>query len=108
MPVLKNGRFPSQINALRLAVNRLVCEGPCGTLHLGPDRMAQLQDDCRERLIRLFSKCPSREVTPPIFYSQKEQWNQVDPSLKMDIVQPGAKRHKGVLFRLHPVTLLNS
>ncbi|CAL1575135.1 unnamed protein product [Knipowitschia caucasica] len=98
----------TEINALRLAVNRLVCEGPCGTLHLGPDRMAQLQDDCRERLIRLFSKCPSREVTPPIFYSQKEQWNQVDPSLKMDIVQPGAKRHKGVLFRLHPVTLLNS
>ncbi|KAK7904385.1 hypothetical protein WMY93_016992 [Mugilogobius chulae] len=98
----------TEINALRLAVNRLVCEGPGGTLHLGPDRTAQLQDDCRERLIRLFSKFPAREVTPQIYYSVKEKWNQVDPSLKMDIVQPGSKKSRGVLFQLHPVTLLNT
>lgn len=41
-----------QINALRVAINRLVCEGPSGTLHLGPDRISHLQDDCRERLTR--------------------------------------------------------
>lgn len=33
---------------------------------------------------------------------------QVDPALKMDIVEPGAKRTRDVLFQLHPVTLLNS
>ncbi|XP_072313542.1 ATP-dependent RNA helicase TDRD9 [Eucyclogobius newberryi] len=98
----------TEINALRLAMNRLVCEGPTGTLHLGPDRTAQLQDDCRERLTRLFGKYPAREVTPPIYYDLKEKWNQVDPFLKMDIVQPGSKKSHGVLFQLHPVTLLNT
>ncbi|XP_055087287.1 ATP-dependent RNA helicase TDRD9 [Periophthalmus magnuspinnatus] len=98
----------TEINALRLAVNQLVCEGPSGTLHLGSDQTAQLQDDCRERLIRLFSKYPAREVTPPMYYSPKEKWNQVDPSLKMDIVQPESEKSRGVLFHLHPVTLLNT
>uniref|UniRef100_A0A3B4A746 ATP-dependent RNA helicase TDRD9 n=1 Tax=Periophthalmus magnuspinnatus TaxID=409849 RepID=A0A3B4A746_9GOBI len=97
----------TEINALRLAVNQLVCEGPSGTLHLGSDQTAQLQDDCRERLI-LFSKYPAREVTPPMYYSPKEKWNQVDPSLKMDIVQPESEKSRGVLFHLHPVTLLNT
>lgn len=32
---------------------------------------------------------------------------QVDPSLKMDIVLPGDGKTKGVLFQLHPVTVLN-
>ncbi|KAJ0062697.1 hypothetical protein NL108_004311, partial [Boleophthalmus pectinirostris] len=66
----------TEINALRLAINHLVCEGPSGTLHLSPDRTAQLQDDCREQLIRLFSKYPGREQTPPVHYSLKEKWNQ--------------------------------
>lgn len=33
---------------------------------------------------------------------------QVDPALKMDIVEPEGKRARGVLFQLHPVTVLNS
>lgn len=33
---------------------------------------------------------------------------QVDPALKMDIVEPEGKRTRGVLFQLHPVTVLNS
>lgn len=41
-----------KINALRVAINTLACEGPGGTLHLGPDRISALQEDCRERLIR--------------------------------------------------------
>lgn len=41
-----------QINELRQAVNRMMCEGTNGTLRLVPGRVAQLQDDCRERLIR--------------------------------------------------------
>lgn len=98
----------TEINALRLAMNRLACEGPSGTLHLGPDRIALLQDNCRDRLNRLFSKNPAREPTPPIYNSLKEKWNQVDPSLKMDIIQPDSGKTRGVLFQLHPVTLLNS
>uniref|UniRef100_A0A7N5ZV17 ATP-dependent RNA helicase TDRD9 n=1 Tax=Anabas testudineus TaxID=64144 RepID=A0A7N5ZV17_ANATE len=55
----------TEINALRVAINRLVCEGPCGTLHLEPDRITHLQEDCRDRLIRLFTKSPPREAVPP-------------------------------------------
>ncbi|XP_034077841.1 ATP-dependent RNA helicase TDRD9 [Gymnodraco acuticeps] len=98
----------TEINALRVAVNRLVCEGPNGTMHLGPDRISQLQEDCRDRLIRLFTKSPPREEGPQVFFEKPEKWNQVDPSLKMDIVEPGGGKTRGVLFQLHPVTLLNS
>jgi len=33
---------------------------------------------------------------------------QVDPALQMAIVDPGEGKTRGVLFQLHPVTLLNS
>uniref|UniRef100_A0A7N6C3D4 ATP-dependent RNA helicase TDRD9 n=1 Tax=Anabas testudineus TaxID=64144 RepID=A0A7N6C3D4_ANATE len=98
----------TEINALRVAINRLVCEGPCGTLHLEPDRITHLQEDCRDRLIRLFTKSPPREAVPPEYYKKVEKWNQVDPSLRMDIVEPQGRKTRGVLFQLHPVTLLNS
>ncbi|KAK5857404.1 hypothetical protein PBY51_010652 [Eleginops maclovinus] len=97
----------TEINALRAAVNRLVCEGPNGTMRLGPDRISHLQEDCRDRLIRLFTKSPPREEGPQVFFEKKEKWNQVDPALKMDIVEPGEGETTGVLFQLHPVTLLN-
>ncbi|TMS21083.1 ATP-dependent RNA helicase TDRD9 [Larimichthys crocea] len=42
----------TEINALRVAINRLVCEGLGGSLHLGPERTSHLQEDCRDRLIR--------------------------------------------------------
>lgn len=32
---------------------------------------------------------------------------QVDPALRMDVVEPGHGRSRVVLFQLHPVTLLN-
>uniref|UniRef100_UPI0037E94C75 ATP-dependent RNA helicase TDRD9 n=1 Tax=Semicossyphus pulcher TaxID=241346 RepID=UPI0037E94C75 len=98
----------TEINALRVAVNRLVCGGAYGTQHLGPDRIAHLQEDCRERLTRLFIKSPPREAATPVYYENLEKWNQVDPALKMDNVEPGAAKNRGVLFQLHPVTLLNS
>ena len=44
--------FGFQSNALRAAINCLVCEGPNGPMHLGPDRISNLQNDCRERLLR--------------------------------------------------------
>ncbi|KAM9842947.1 ATP-dependent RNA helicase TDRD9 [Aulostomus maculatus] len=98
----------TEINALRVAINRLVCEGPGGTLHLGPDRIGQVQEECRERLIRLFTESPPRQAVVPAYYEKPEKWNQVDPSLKMDIAEPRAEKTRGALFQLHPVTLLNN
>ncbi|XP_029316166.1 LOW QUALITY PROTEIN: ATP-dependent RNA helicase TDRD9 [Cottoperca gobio] len=98
----------TEINALRVSINRLVCEGPNGTMHLEPDRISHLQEDCRERLIRLFTKSPPREGGTQVYFQKPEEWNQVDPALKMDIVEPGGGKTRGVLFELHPVTLLNS
>uniref|UniRef100_A0A674E0Y2 ATP-dependent RNA helicase TDRD9 n=1 Tax=Salmo trutta TaxID=8032 RepID=A0A674E0Y2_SALTR len=97
----------TEINALRGAINRLVCEGPNGSLHLGPDRINSLQEDCRERLVRLFTKSPPREDLVPVYYEEPNKWNQVDPSQKMEIVHKEDGKNKGVLFQLHPVTLLN-
>ncbi|XP_026888009.2 ATP-dependent RNA helicase TDRD9 isoform X1 [Electrophorus electricus] len=96
----------SEINGLRGAVNRLVCEGPNGLLHLGPDRISALQEDARDRLLRLFCKMPSREDCTPVYYDMPKKWNQVDPSQQMEVVQNDG-RAKAVLFQLHPVTLLN-
>uniref|UniRef100_A0A3Q3WZZ5 ATP-dependent RNA helicase TDRD9 n=1 Tax=Mola mola TaxID=94237 RepID=A0A3Q3WZZ5_MOLML len=98
----------TEINALRVAINRLVCEGIDGTWHLLPDKISRLQEDCQDRLLRLFTKSPPREAVTPLYYMNPEKWNQVDPALKMDMVDPGSKWIRGVLFQLHPVTLLNS
>ncbi|XP_034157962.2 ATP-dependent RNA helicase TDRD9 isoform X1 [Pangasianodon hypophthalmus] len=97
----------AEINALREAMNRLVCEGPNGLLHLGPERISSLQDDARDRLLRLFCKAPPREDRTPVYYDKPKKWNQVDPSQQMEVVQKGDSRIKGVLFQLHPITLLN-
>ncbi|XP_060781117.1 ATP-dependent RNA helicase TDRD9 isoform X2 [Neoarius graeffei] len=97
----------AEINALRETMNRLVCEGPNGLLHLGPERINSLQNDVRDQLIRLFCKTPPREDHTPVYYDKPKQWNQVDPSQQMEVVQKGDRRMKGVLFQLHPVTLLN-
>ncbi|XP_034432345.1 ATP-dependent RNA helicase TDRD9 isoform X2 [Hippoglossus hippoglossus] len=98
----------TEINALRGAINCLVCDGPSGTLHLGPDRISHLQEDCRERLLRLFTKSPQREAVTPLFYEKTEKWNQVEPSLRMDIVEPGGRKMRGFVYQLHPVTLLDT
>ncbi|XP_041827179.1 ATP-dependent RNA helicase TDRD9 [Melanotaenia boesemani] len=98
----------TEINALRVAINQLLCDGPSSTLHLGPDKIARQQDNCRDRLIRLFSRSPPREEITPVYYEKSGKWYQVDPSLKMDIAEPGNGKTRGVLFQLHPIILLNS
>lgn len=40
-----------QINILRAAVNKLMCDGPNGLRFLGPERIAQLQDSSRQKLL---------------------------------------------------------
>ncbi|XP_076841783.1 ATP-dependent RNA helicase TDRD9 [Brachyhypopomus gauderio] len=97
----------SEINGLRVAVNRLVSEGPNSLLHLGPERINTLQTDARERLLRLFCKTPSREDRIPVYFDQPKKWNQVDPSQQMEVVQKDDERSRAALFQLHPVTLLN-
>uniref|UniRef100_A0A665WHP3 ATP-dependent RNA helicase TDRD9 n=1 Tax=Echeneis naucrates TaxID=173247 RepID=A0A665WHP3_ECHNA len=98
----------TEINALRMAINCLVCDGPFGTLHLGPEKISNLQENCQERLLRLFTKSPPREAVSPVYYENLEKWNQVDPSLRMDIQKPDSGKTRGFLFQLHPVTLLNT
>ncbi|XP_029973303.1 ATP-dependent RNA helicase TDRD9 [Salarias fasciatus] len=100
----------TEINALRMAMNGLVCEGPRGTLRLHADRISTLQSDCQDRLLRLFTKFPPREAVTPVYYPNVEKWNQVDPgvSLKMEPKEPGTRQSRGAPFMLHAVTLLNN
>ncbi|GAA6081720.1 ATP-dependent RNA helicase TDRD9 isoform X1 [Tachysurus ichikawai] len=97
----------AEINALRETINQLVCEGPSGLLHLNPERICSLQGDARDQLLRLFCKTPHREDQTPVYYDKPKHWNQVDPSQQMEFVQKDDGRIKGVLFRMHPITLLN-
>ncbi|XP_007247621.3 ATP-dependent RNA helicase TDRD9 [Astyanax mexicanus] len=97
----------TEINALRGVMNKLTCEGLNGLLNLGQERISCLQDEARERLIRLFCKSPSREDRPADYYDKAKKWNQVDPSQQMEVVQKEKDRATGLLFQLHPVTLLN-
>ncbi|XP_056151357.1 ATP-dependent RNA helicase TDRD9 [Lampris incognitus] len=98
----------TDINALRMAINSLMCEGPNSPLYLGPDRIKSLQEDCQKRLIRLCAKSPPRESITPVYFEEPGKWNQVDPDLKMEVVQPAGGKYRDVLFQLHPVTLLNN
>ncbi|RXM92798.1 putative ATP-dependent RNA helicase spindle-E, partial [Acipenser ruthenus] len=67
----------AEVNGLRNAINKLVCQGPSGPLHLGRERIAKLQEDAREKLIRLFTKLPTRENLIPQYYEKPNKWNQV-------------------------------
>ncbi|CAL8272859.1 unnamed protein product [Merluccius merluccius] len=98
----------TETNALRAAINLLLSEGPRGLIHLTPDHIARLQEDCRDRLVRLCAKSPAREDTTPMYYEKPGQWNQVDPMLKMAIVHPEEGKRKNVLFLLHPIILLDN
>ncbi|XP_069049211.1 ATP-dependent RNA helicase TDRD9 isoform X2 [Lepisosteus oculatus] len=98
----------TEINALRSAVNKLVCEGPNGTLHLGEERVAQLRENARQQLVRLFAKSPSREDLAPQYYEKPYKWNQVDPSQKMELLQKDREgKTRGIVYQLHPIRLLN-
>uniref|UniRef100_A0A672IHW2 ATP-dependent RNA helicase TDRD9 n=1 Tax=Salarias fasciatus TaxID=181472 RepID=A0A672IHW2_SALFA len=97
----------TEINALRMAMNGLVCEGPRGTLRLHADRISTLQSDCQDRLLRLFTKFPPREAVTPVYYPNVEKWNQVWRR-HMEPKEPGTRQSRGAPFMLHAVTLLNN
>ncbi|XP_077395488.1 ATP-dependent RNA helicase TDRD9 isoform X2 [Festucalex cinctus] len=97
----------TEINALRVAMNSLACEGSSGTMHLSTEKIDQLREDCRQRLIRLFTKSHAREAVTVVYSEHAGRWNMVEPSLKMDVAQDTTKT-RGVLFELHPLVLLNN
>ncbi|XP_053562180.1 ATP-dependent RNA helicase TDRD9 [Bombina bombina] len=66
-----------QINLLRSAINHIVCHNPDGSLNLGHDRTAWLQEDVREKLINLIQNEKPREKIAPRWYPKLYHWNQV-------------------------------
>uniref|UniRef100_A0A4X2K3U9 ATP-dependent RNA helicase TDRD9 n=1 Tax=Vombatus ursinus TaxID=29139 RepID=A0A4X2K3U9_VOMUR len=66
-----------EINILRAAINKIVCDGPNGCMYLGPERIAQLQDNARQKLLGLFCKLKPREIIAPTWYEKTYDWNQV-------------------------------
>lgn len=44
----------------------------------------------------------------PVCFKGRVLVLQVDPSVRMDIVESGGVKTRGVLYQLHPVTLLNT
>ncbi|XP_056089120.1 ATP-dependent RNA helicase TDRD9 [Rhinichthys klamathensis goyatoka] len=97
----------TEINALRSTMNRLVCDGPHGLLNLSPEKISSLQEEARERLVRLFIKNPPRPECTPVYYEKFKKWNLVDRSQQMELQAKDDGKSKGVLFQLHPITLLN-
>uniref|UniRef100_A0A673GW50 ATP-dependent RNA helicase TDRD9 n=1 Tax=Sinocyclocheilus rhinocerous TaxID=307959 RepID=A0A673GW50_9TELE len=97
----------TEINALRGTVNKLVCDGPNGLTNLSPDKISSLQEEARERLVGLFIKNPPRPECTPVYYEKFKKWNQVDRSQQMELQEKDDGKSKGVLFQLHPITLLN-
>ncbi|XP_063073418.1 ATP-dependent RNA helicase TDRD9 [Engraulis encrasicolus] len=96
----------TEVNGLRAAINRLVCEGTNGVLHLQPEQISGYQQDARDRLIRLFTRSPLREDKAPVYHQKPKKWNQVDPSLIMELANKDDKT-KGHLFQMHSVTILD-
>uniref|UniRef100_A0A8C2F4M5 ATP-dependent RNA helicase TDRD9 n=1 Tax=Cyprinus carpio TaxID=7962 RepID=A0A8C2F4M5_CYPCA len=97
----------TEINALRGTVNKLVCDGPNGLTNLSPEKISSLQEEARERLVGLFIKNPPRPECTPVYYEKFKKWNQVDRSQQMELQEKDDGKSKGVLFQLHPITLLN-
>ncbi|XP_035870118.1 LOW QUALITY PROTEIN: ATP-dependent RNA helicase TDRD9 [Phyllostomus discolor] len=96
-----------EINILRAAINRLVCDGPNGSRCLGPERVAQLQDSARQKLLGLFCQPKPRERVVPRWHERPYEWGQVDPKLVMEQAEREGGRGKNTaLYQLHrPVVL---
>ncbi|NXH77020.1 TDRD9 helicase, partial [Hydrobates tethys] len=64
----------SEINILRTAINKLLCE--CAVCS-GQERITQLQENIREELLRLICKSKPRDTIVPTWYEKPYAWNQV-------------------------------
>ncbi|XP_075386945.1 ATP-dependent RNA helicase TDRD9 [Tenrec ecaudatus] len=97
-----------EINILRAAINKLICDGPNGSKYLGPERIAQLQDNARQKLLSLFCHLKPRERIAPKWHENPYDWNQVDPKLVMEQADQEGNRGKNTfLYQLHKLIVLN-
>ncbi|XP_036100810.1 ATP-dependent RNA helicase TDRD9 [Molossus molossus] len=98
-----------EINILRAAINKLVCDGPNGSRCLGPERISQLQDSVRQKLLGLFCQLKPRERIVPKWPEKPYEWNQVDPKLVMEQADREGSRGKNTfLYQLHRLIVLSS
>ncbi|XP_004603827.1 ATP-dependent RNA helicase TDRD9 [Sorex araneus] len=98
-----------EINILRAAINKLVCDGPNGSKYLGPERVAQLQDNARRKLLGLFCQLKPRERIVPKWHERLYEWNQVDPKLVMEQAERDSSRGKNIfLYQLHKLVVLSA
>ncbi|XP_007942813.1 ATP-dependent RNA helicase TDRD9 [Orycteropus afer afer] len=96
-----------EVNILRAAINKLICDGPNGSKNLGPERIAQLQDNARQKLLGLFCQLKPRERVVPKWYEKPYEWNQVDPTLVMETADwEGSRRKSPFLYQLHKLVVL--
>ncbi|NXT83202.1 TDRD9 helicase, partial [Zapornia atra] len=93
----------TEINILRIAINQLLCE--C-TERSGQERMTQLQEDIREKLLCLICKSKPRHKITPTWYKKPYTWNQVDFHLIIDQDENQDEEGNG-LYQLHKLVLLN-
>ncbi|XP_070607624.1 ATP-dependent RNA helicase TDRD9 isoform X2 [Erythrolamprus reginae] len=95
----------TQINILRTCINKLASD----ELQFGPEKIAQLQNSARERLLSLICKSKPREAVPPTWYKKSYEWTQQSSSLVIDQSdQPAADRRNSSLYQLHKLVLLNA
>ncbi|KAM9091278.1 ATP-dependent RNA helicase TDRD9 [Megaptera novaeangliae] len=98
-----------EINILRAAINKLACDGPNGSMCLGPERITQLQDNARQKLLGLFCPLKPREKIVPKWHEKPYEWNQVDLKLVMEQADRESSRGKNAfLYQLHKLIVLSS
>ncbi|XP_019375443.1 PREDICTED: putative ATP-dependent RNA helicase TDRD9 [Gavialis gangeticus] len=98
-----------EINILRTAINELVCYGPNVPIRHGEERIAQLQENARQKLLSLICKSKPREVITPKWYEKPCEWNQVDSKLIIDQSERQNERGRNAfLYQLHKLVVLNT
>uniref|UniRef100_A0A673V8U2 ATP-dependent RNA helicase TDRD9 n=1 Tax=Suricata suricatta TaxID=37032 RepID=A0A673V8U2_SURSU len=98
-----------EINILRAAINKLACDGPNGSKFLGPERIAQLQDSARQKLLGVFCRLKPRQRVVPKWHEKPYEWNQVDPKLVVEQADRESSRGKSTfLYQLHKLVILGT
>ncbi|XP_074887101.1 ATP-dependent RNA helicase TDRD9 [Buteo buteo] len=93
----------SEINILRTAINKLLCE--CAVCS-GQERMTQLQENIRQKLLCLICKSKPRDIIVPTWYEKPYAWNQVDSQHIIDQSENQHESQNG-LYQLHKLVVLN-
>ncbi|XP_042655135.1 ATP-dependent RNA helicase TDRD9 isoform X2 [Tyto alba] len=93
----------SEINFLRTAINELLCE--CAVCS-GQERMTQLQENVRQKLLCLICKSKPRDKIVPTWYEKPYAWNQVD---SQQVIDKSGKQHERIngIYQLHKLVVLN-